>query len=176
MHKIILLLLLITLLFFAASCSSPAKKDLNKMLDIKLEQGIKNVEIKDLGQLVIVQNTYRLLTPLFLALFAGIILVVSGVRAIGFGVVVASLTCITLIITMAVYMKVIALVGIGVFVVGIYFLGKSIYDNHITKRDLVNSTQLVKRYVSEDDKKELKVALTKIQSKHTQKIVREIKN
>lgn len=173
MNKLFLLLL-ITLFFFG--CSSPLKKDINKMLDVKVEESIKNLQPKDLTQVMITSRLNYLLIPLFIGLFSGIFLVVSGMRMIGFSILLASVACIVVIVTMAVYLQLIAVIGVGAMVVGTYFLGKDVYDKRILQRDLVNSVEIVKRLVPAKDKKALKKDLNIAQSTYTQKIVKEIKN
>lgn len=173
MNKIFIIILLS--IFFVgvmSGCSSPYKKNLDKMIGDKIE----NIEAKDLPQLIVSQKINYFLFPLFLSLFVSIVLIVSGVRAIGFSILLASITCIVLIITMAVYLKLIAIVGICVLIAGIYILGKNIYNKTLSQRDLVSSVEISKRYISDVSKKKLKIALDKTQSSYTKAIVKEIKS
>lgn len=173
----ILMLILIVLIFFGASCSSPARKDINKTLETKMQDKIDNIDSENisLSEIVIIQKINYFLAPLVLGLFAGVLLLVSGVRVIGLSILAASVTCIVLVIMLATYMKLIALIGLGVLLIGIYFLGKNTIEEYRIKRDLVKSVEVAKKLLPKDNKKILKERLDSLQKKYTKKIVSKIK-
>lgn len=177
MSKLFITLAIIIFFFITIgniSCSFPSKKNINHLLMDKIED--VEVEVEDLGQLIIVKKISNLLTPLFFGMFVGVLLIVLGLRIIGLSVLLSSITCIILIIMMSVYLKLIAVIGIVVLLIGIFFLGKNYYDNYRFKREMVNSVEEAKLFVKEEDRKILKTNLEMDQSDYTKKVVKGIKN
>ena len=109
------------------------------------------------------------------AIFISIIVIFLGARLIGLGILTSAITCIVLILGLSLYTKYIAIIGIGCILIGIYFLGRAIYNKSIFERDLVNTVEFAKSKIPVD-KEILSKTFDKIQSKNTKKIVKNIKN
>lgn len=172
MRKLLITFLLLFALF-ATSCQSlhrATKDKIGTTIAKKIMDG--TIEIPEL---LVQQKMNWMITPLVVGLFTGIVLTFSGVRVIGLGVITASIACLILIITMSLYMKWVAAIGIVVLLVGVYFLGKTLYDNSIVKRDLVNSMETAKNLIPAEKKEILANTLDRIQSKFTQTIVKKLK-
>lgn len=168
MSKFILLLIV---LLFISSCSSMHKTVEEEIKD-SIKVSIKEIPVKEL---IIVEKTNYLLSPLFVALFTGVVLLSLGIRTIGVGIIAASIVCIVLIITLSLYTKIIALIGIGVLITGLIFLGKKIYDQNKFEKEMINSVEIAKDIMTDEEKEELKIELDIEQSDKTQEIVKKIK-
>jgi uncharacterized membrane protein len=72
-------------------------------------------------------------------------------------------------------MTLIAIIGVIVLLIAIFFLFKAIRDKDIATKDLVNSVTMVKTFVPEDKKGILKETLNDLQSKVTKKKVIKIR-
>lgn len=171
MTKFIISLLIVSLF---CGCSFPARKDINHLLNTKIEQ--IEIEVEDIPELIIVERLNYYLTPLILGIFSGVLLIALNLRVIGLSILLASTTCIVLIVTLAAYFKLIAIIGIVVLLAGIYFLGRKIYFKNKMEKELVKSVEESKKYISKEDKELLKEKLDKGQSEYTKANVKVIKD
>lgn len=175
-----LLVFMITLLLCCSSCGIIPRKniDIEKTIAVQVDEKIQ--EKIDSGELtvqevLITQKIVWFIAPLVLALFVSIILVFMGIRLVGLGVLVSSITCIIVIIAMSMYMKYVAIIGIIVLLVAIFYLGREIYNNNIRNKDFVSSVEIAKTMINDEQKQRLKKTLQNIQSKTTQLKVDKIK-
>jgi hypothetical protein len=168
-----LLLLGVLLLAFICGCANTEQKMEKKIGDAYTKQ----VEKGDLSlaEYEISKKLVVLITPTVIGIGVGIVLIFCGLRIIGLGVLTASMTCMILIITLAMYMTLIAIIGVIVLLIAIFFLFKAIRDKDIATKDLVNSVTMVKTFVPEDKKGILKETLNDLQSKVTKKKVIKIR-
>lgn len=166
-----LILFIVTLLLFVSSCGS-VRKEVKKSIEDSIETSIKEIPVKEL---IIINKTNYLLSPLVLALFTGVILVAVGVRVIGIGVIISSLICITLLISLALYSKIIGAIGLVVLVCAIIILFKKLYDKNIFGKEMITSINTSKKIMTDEQRAKLKIELNKDQSKGTKKIVKNLK-
>ena len=162
-------------LFFAGCNSIPIKTapDIPTTISKKIEDTpIKETSIQEL---MISQKLVYFLAPLVLSLFSSIVLVFLGNRLVGLGILVSSITCIILVISLATYMKLVAILGLIILLIGIYFLFREIYNKSKTQDELVHSMTIAKTLIDEQKRDILKKTLNDIQNKNTQKVVKIIK-
>lgn len=166
-----ILILLMTILLFVSSCAITSK-DVNSLVKKNIEESIKEIPVKEL---IVITKTNDIFTYSVVALFAGIVLLSLGVRTIGIGVIIASVVCIILLITISLYANIVGWIGVAILIIGIIFLAKRLWDNKIFEKEMIKSFEKAKTYISEEDKKKLKIELNKEQSKETKKIVKKLK-
>ena len=165
---------MILVALFCSSCQN-SHQSTSKKIGTIITQQTEDGTI-ELSELLVQQKLNWIVTPLILGLFIGIVLTFFGVRAIGLGVITASITCLVLILTLSLYLKWVALGGIVVLLIGFYFLGKALYDNIIVKRELYSATESAKLLLSAEKRKELSNSLKKVQTKATKNIVSKLKS
>ena len=143
MNKLIIMIVIFMSLI-CGSCSTP----MQKAKTLRDEALVKQIESGAVSypQITITDKTSYLITPLIVGVFASIILIFSGIRAIGIGVLTASVACLILIFSLSLYMKWIALGGILVLLVGLFYVFKMIYDQHSTNKDMYSSMELAKTF------------------------------
>ena len=171
MNKILLVMTL--LLGLLVGCNGQLKDTSAKITTTITEQIEKGVE--KIPELMVHQKMNWMISPLILGAGAGVLLLFCGVRVIGIGVITASLSCLFLILTITVYMKWIALVGLIALLLGLFFVFKYVYDQHSVNKELVGSMTMAKSFIPAENKDKLKISLNNIQGKVTRNVVNKIK-
>lgn len=167
------LIVILFLTIFVGSCNHSIT-DVERKIDTSIKKQIKD-GIVELPQLMFQQRMNWLISPLVLGVGAGVVLIFSGVRVIGIGVLVGSITSLLLLITLTMYMKYIAIIGIVILLVGLFYVGKMLYYRAIVNRELVASVEVAKILLPRNNKDILKKSLLNTQTKATKKVVSKIK-
>jgi hypothetical protein len=169
-----LLIVIIFLTLLCGSCSNDYKKGIDDKINGALSKQIEDGTI-ELPELLVQNKLNIMLMPLVVGVFTGIVLTFSGIRVIGIGVITASVTCIILIVTMSLYMKYVAIIGLLVLLVGLFFLGKHLYESAMINRQLVGAVEAAKTLIPSEKIDILKKTLLNSQHKATKKLVSKIK-
>ena len=171
-------ILLIIILLFLTSCSPVSKvdkmdKNINDIISNSLEKelGEKDLEIE---QLIIFQKLVSYIGIFIFAIFVGIVIIFLGVKKVGIGIVLSAITSIVLILGLSLYTKYVAIVGLLSILVGIYFLGKEIFNKNRFEKDLVKTVELAKGKIN-GGLSEFKNELATMQAKSTQRKIKKIK-
>jgi hypothetical protein len=140
-NTIVVIIVSIFLLMGCSGCTSLPRKNINieKTIAVQVDEAIKNkIESGELSvqEILITQKIVYFVAPLVLALFTSIILIFLGVRLVGLGILVSSVTCLFVILGLSLYMKYVAIVGVVVLLVAVYLLGREIF------------TYLVERFIT----------------------------
>lgn len=172
MRKLLLLIFVLTSLFIG-SCQK-AQETTRSKIDTAISAKIEDGTI-ELPKLIVQEKLSYYFAPLLVSTFASIVLIFSGMRKMGIAILIASIATITLLITLTLYIKALALTGLGILLVATYYIFRHLRDQKRHQLDMVMSVETAKTLIPEEHIGILKGSLLELQSKFTQDKVKKVK-
>lgn len=168
-HLLITITLLLALFAGCQNIHRAADKKIGTIITEKIMDG--TIEIPEL---LVQQRISYYFAPLLVSTFAGIFLIFAR-NKIGYGILVASIATIVLLIVLTLYIKYVAIAGGVLMLIGCYYTIRHLKDQNRFQLDAVKSVDKAMELIPVDKIDRLKDRLRHIQSDTTKIIVDKIK-